>query len=70
MAYLYPERKTKKEYISMIKAGERITCRENTPQGQVPVNDGDTVFEGPHYPKPHKYYGRVWVREGRVVWIE
>lgn len=70
MAYLYPERKSKKEYIDMIKAGERITCHENTPMGSVPVMNGQVTFEGPHYPKPHKYYGNAWIRGGVVVWIE
>jgi len=70
MAYLYPEKSSKKAYKEAIKAGEVITCRENTPFGQIDVKNGTTVFEGPHYPKPHKYYGKATIENGKVIKVE
>ena len=70
MAYLYPELPSKKAYKEAIARGEVITCRENTPWGQKPVEDGTAVFEGPHYPKPHKYYGTAHVMAGRVIKVQ
>ena len=32
----------------------------------VPANGQDTI-EGPHYPKPHKWYARVQVAHGYIV---
>jgi hypothetical protein len=68
-AYLYPELPSKKAYKEAIKQGETITARENTPWGQKEVTNGPVTFEGPHYPKPHKYYGKAVVKEGRVISI-
>lgn len=70
MAYLYPELPSKKAYKEAVKAGKFITCRENTPMGTPLVHDGRVVFEGPHYPKPHRYYGVATVVEGRVTKVE
>ena len=70
MAYLYPELPSKKAYKEAIKRGERITCRENTPWGQKDVMDGEATFEGPHFPKPHKYYGRATVQNGYVIAVK
>ena len=67
MAYLYPEKPSKKAYKEAIAAGEAITCRENTPFGQADVLNGTAVFEGPHYPKAHKYYGKATIKDGRVT---
>ena len=68
-AYLYPELPSKKAYKDAVKNGEVITARENTPFGHPVVQNGTVVFEGPHYPKPHKYYGKAVVKEGKVVSI-
>ena len=29
--------------------------------------DGEATIEGPHYPRPHRWYARVILREGCVV---
>jgi hypothetical protein len=31
------------------------------------VNDGPGAIEGPHYPKPHKWYAAVVVKDGVIV---
>lgn len=66
-AYLYPELKSKHAYKQAIAEGAAITARENTPLGQKRVVDGVVTFEGPHYPKPHRYYGQATVKDGLVV---
>jgi hypothetical protein len=66
-AYLYPEMNSKKAYKKAIAEGVTITARENTPWGQDWVENGKVTFEGPHYPKPHKYYGNAVVENGKVV---
>lgn len=68
-AYLYPELPSKKAYKEAIKAGQVITAKENTPWGSKPITEGATAFAGPHSPKPHKYYGKAVVKEGKVVSI-
>lgn len=66
-AYLYPNLKSKAAYKRALVDGVRIVARENTPTGQYPIENGTTVFEGPHYPEPHRFYGKATVVEGRVV---
>lgn len=69
-AYLYPEMKSKKEYKLAISEGKKITARENTPWDQKLVLNGRVTFEGPHYPKPHRYYGVAIVKDGYVVSVK
>jgi hypothetical protein len=68
-AYLYPNLKSKKAYKEAIASGETITARENYPWGSETVDNGRVCFEGPHYPKPHRFYGNAIVENGRVVEI-
>lgn len=68
-AYLYPELKSKKAYKEAIAQGLRITAKENSIFGSTSVENGTVTFEGPHFPKPHRYYGRALVENGRVVKI-
>ena len=65
--YLYPEKKSKKEYKEFIKSGGRVIARNNTPWGQDDIDNGNVAFQGPHYPKPHKYYGTATVKNGMVI---
>ena len=36
--------------------------------GTVPEN-GVATIEGPHYPKPHTFYGKAFIENGKVVKI-
>ena len=70
-AYLYPNLPSKASYKRALANGEKITAMENTPRGPVKVNGSATVtFEGPHYPKPHTFYGRAKVSNGYVTSIK
>lgn len=66
IAYVDPNYTTKKEFIAAIKAGKQHTTYN--PSGMFPTTqNGNDVIEGPHYPKPHKWYASVVVKEGIVI---
>ena len=66
MSYVNPNYPTKKAFIEAVKAG--VVHRTYNPSGmfQTPQNGSDVV-EGPHNPKPHRWYAAVSVRDGIVV---
>ena len=66
MAYVQPDYKTKKEFVAAVKSGRRHETYN--PSGMFPttVNGSDTI-EGPHYPKPHRWYAQVVVADGIVI---
>lgn len=37
--------------------------------GTVPDN-GTVYLEGPHYPKPHKWYGQGTMKDGKLVGVK
>lgn len=57
---------TKKAFLASVKAG--IENPVYIPNGifEAPKN-GSGVVEGPHYPKPHKWYASVKIKNGIVV---
>ena len=65
MAYVNPNFKTKKELKAAVEAGRTVTVYQPG-LGTVPLN-GEIDVEGPHYPKPHTWYGMVTLEQGRVV---
>ena len=69
-AYLYPELPSKSTYKKALSEGKEIIARENTPFGSELVQNGEVVFEGPHFPKPHRYYGMAVVQDGKVVKVK
>jgi hypothetical protein len=58
--------KTKKALKEAVKAGERVTVYNPGPFGEPPAN-GTVSVEGPHYPKPHRWYARATMENGVVV---
>ena len=68
--YLYPEMKSKKAYKDALKEGRFITGSQPGPFGKGTEQDGTFGFEGPHYPKPHRYYGSVTIKNGQVVSVK
>ena len=70
MAYVYPNFKTKKALKEAIIKGEKVTVKENTPFGQAAITSGSACIEGPHYPKPHKWYGNVKIKDGLVISVK
>jgi len=66
MAYAVGNPKSKKALREAIKAGEQIEVFQPGPFGPN-VTDGLTVVEGPHHPKPHRWYASVIVKDGVIV---
>lgn len=65
MSYVDPDYKTKKEFLAAIKAGVKHTTYNPSGMCSTPQNGRD-VIEGPHYPKPHRWYAAVEVENGIV----
>lgn len=65
MAYTSIDFETKKALKEAVAAGKTVTLY--SPGLGVPASDGDEYVEGPHYPRPHKWYAKVLMQGGRVV---
>lgn len=59
---------TKKALKEAVKDGKYVTLY--SPGFGRPVHDGTEYVEGPHYPKPHKWYAEVEVENGLVVKVK
>ena len=58
--------KTKKELKSWVAEGREVGAFQ--PGGMFPSQrDGTAVIEGPHYPKPHRFYAQVLLKDGCIV---
>ena len=63
--YVDPNYKSKKALKEALKSGESIAVFS---PGPFPCpQDGVVAVEGPHYPKPHRWYASVEVKQGLVV---
>jgi len=59
--------KTKKALKEAVAAGEEVRVYQPGPIGGAPPRDGVVCVEGPHYPKPHRWYAQVTLKDGKVV---
>ena len=67
--YVDPNYKTKKEFIAAVKAG--IEHEPYNPSCMFPAAlNGACVIEGPHYPKPHRWYAAVVIKDGIVTEVK
>ena len=57
--------KTKKELRARIASGEHVRAFQPGPFDG--TSNGTDVIEGPHYPKPHRWYARVEICDGIIV---
>ena len=62
--YTHPNFPTKKALKEALKLGLTVTVYSHG-IGSPPVN-GECSVEGPHYPKPHTWYGEVKIVNGVV----
>lgn len=69
MSYVDPDYKSKKAFKEAVLSG--VKHRTYNPSGmwETPQNGTDLV-EGPHYPKPHRWYASVVVKDGVVVSVK
>ena len=63
--YVSPNFKSKKALKTAIAAGETVTVF--SPGVGNPTDNGFEHVEGPHYPKPHRWYGKVQIKDGKVI---
>jgi hypothetical protein len=58
---------TKAELKRAIDSGTQVTVFQPGPfAGNEPI-DGTVYLEGPHYPKPHRWYARATLHNGLIV---
>jgi hypothetical protein len=65
MSYVDPDYPTKKAFLEAVKRG--VKHYPYNPGLGMPVHDGSNSVEGPHYPKPHKWYAAVIIKNGVIV---
>ena len=68
MAYVSGNPKTKKQLKEWIAAGKDVTVFQPG-LGTVPHN-GTISLEGPHFPKPHTWYGTGTMKDGKLVSVK
>jgi hypothetical protein len=58
--------KTKKALKEAVNSGKPVTVFQ--PGGIFPgKTDGEVTVEGPHYPKPHRWYARVIIKDSVIT---
>lgn len=68
MAYATGNPKTKAELKRWIANGQ--TVRVFSPGPYEPSENGIEYVEGPHYPRPHRWYAAVTVKDGVIVCVK
>ncbi len=69
MSYVSPDYPSKKAFKEAVAAGRKHETYNLS--GMVPApQSGSDVIEGPHDPKPHRWYCKVKVQAGIVVSAE
>ncbi len=64
--YTHLNFKTKKALKEALAAGETVTVYQ--PGGIFPSQrDGRVALEGPHYPKPHRWYASAEIANGAIT---
>ncbi len=61
--------KTKKALREAVAAGHAVTIHNPGPFGDAPIN-GTVAVEGPHFPKPHRWYAQVTLENGLVTVVK
>ena len=68
MSYVRPDYPTKRDFKAAVAAGVKHETYNPSRMFETAQNGRD-VIEGPHYPKPHKWYAAVVVQNGVVIKI-
>jgi hypothetical protein len=66
MAYTDEDFTSKKALKEAVAQGRKVTVYQPGPLGPA-VKDGVVYLEGPHYPKPHRWWGQAIVKDGVIV---
>lgn len=67
--YVSPNFKTKKQLKEAVAKGQSVTIFQPGPFGGNEPKDGKVAVEGPHYPEPHRWYGSVTLKAGKVIHV-
>ena len=63
--YVMPNFSTKKELTYAVQ--QQLPVKVFSPGPFPAKRNGTEYVEGPHYPKPHKWYAKVEVQHGLVI---
>lgn len=69
MAYCDTNYKTKRAMKEDFKNGVQINVHQPGGVFTPEVENGRIAIEGPHYPKPHRWYASVEVLGGKIIKI-
>ena len=69
MSYTVKNFKTKKQVKEAIKEGEEVRCYQPGLGPNLSNHTGVVYLEGPHFPEPHRWYGKGEMQEGLLVKI-
>jgi hypothetical protein len=62
--------KSKKDLKEAIRTGHRVTVYQPGPFGDSNQLNGSVTLEGPHYPKPHRWYATGKLVDGFLVSVK
>ena len=65
--YVSPNFKSKAALKRALAEGKTVTIFQPGPFGGSEPLNGVVTVEGPHYPAPHTWYGKVTLECGKVV---
>jgi hypothetical protein len=68
--YTFSNFSSKKELKQAVASGEKIGIFQPGPFGGNEPKEGTVCLEGPHYPKPHKWYATAEIKDGYVVKVK
>lgn len=61
---------SKKKLREAVAAGQAVHIFQPGPfGGNIPTN-GTVFIEGPHFPKPHRFYAECIVKDGKVIKVK
>lgn len=69
MSYTSINFSSKKSVKEALKDGVEITCYNPGLGGDLSNFSGTVYLEGPHFPKPHRWYGKGKMVDGKLVSI-
>ena len=70
MSYTTKNFKTKKALKEAIANGEIVTCFNPGLDPNLSRFTGTVYLEGPHYPKPHTWYAKGAMVDGRLIKVK
>lgn len=70
MAYIDGNPQSKKQLKEWVDSGKTVTAFQPGLGPDLSNYTGTVSVEGPHYPKPHKWYASVTLENGRVTKVK